>query len=129
MLGGSGADQLWITGTGTKVVSGDGIADGGTAGADTYLILGGTNNRIMDYQAGEDVVLRASSEAAISTQLVGITIGPTAYYAALVTDSEPGFTSSTFVVFGTQSMGAAAAQAEYDNFIDHDLFVSSTLIA
>jgi Ca2+-binding RTX toxin-like protein len=127
MRGGSGADILSITGSGTKTVFGDGMLDGGTAGADTFRILGGSSNLIMDYQAGEDIFMRTTSASA---GFASLNIGGTLYWAGSLTSAVTGFESSTFVVLGTQaSLSLSAAQAEFSNLLAHDLFLDPTLIA
>jgi Ca2+-binding RTX toxin-like protein len=129
MRGGSGADILSLTGSGQKQVFGDGLADGGTAGLDTFRILGGTSNLIMDYQAGEDVVMRAQP-GSVGAAFTQVSISGTAFWAASLTSTASGFESSTFVLFGTTAtLSLSAAQAEFTTMLAQDLFVDPNLIA
>ena len=128
MRGGSGADILSLTGAGQKLVWGDGMADGGTAGVDTFRILGGANNFIADYQAGEDIVIRTT---AITTPGFGtVTFQSALYWTGVLTSTVAGFESSTLVLLGTTaSMSQAAAQAEFSTLLAQDLFLDPALIA
>jgi Ca2+-binding RTX toxin-like protein len=130
MRGGSGADILSITGTGTKTVFGDGVSDGGSAGQDTFRVLGGTNNLIFDYQAGEDVFIR-SNPGAVSASLASLTVSGLAYWVARVASTAPGMESSTFVVLGerTTTNPDAAITNAFSSFVSHDLFVDPALLA
>lgn len=130
MRGGSGADILSATGTGSKVMFGDGVADGGVAGMDQFRILGGTNNIIADYQATEDIVLRSASAATVSVGFGAISLGGTAYWAGLLTSTAPGMEHSTYVALATQaSTSAAQAQAMLGTLVANDLFIDPGLIA
>lgn len=125
MRGGSGADILSATGTGAKTLFGDGLVDGGTAGQDTFRILGGTGNVIVDYQAGEDLFLN-SLNATGGIALTAISIGGVATWAGRFTGS----THQTFVALGAQStMSQTDATAMLTTLVNQDLFVDANLIA
>ncbi|WEX79618.1 calcium-binding protein (plasmid) [Sinorhizobium numidicum] len=125
MRGGSGADILSATGTGAKTLFGDGIADGGLAGQDTYRILGGTGNVIADYQTGEDLFLN-SLNATGGIALTAISIGGVATWAGRFT----GTTHQTYVALGAQSsVSQAQAGAALNTLIANDLFIDPALIA
>ncbi|NLS05290.1 calcium-binding protein [Rhizobium sp. P32RR-XVIII] len=125
MRGGSGADILSATGTGAKTLFGDGLVDGGTAGQDTFKILGGTGNVIVDYQAGEDLFLN-SLNATGGIAFTAISIGGVATWAGRFTGS----THQTFVALGAQSaVSQADAVAALNTLIANDLFVDQGLIA
>ena len=130
MRGGSGADILSITGTGTKTVFGDGVSDGGLTGQDTFRVLGGTNNLIFDYQAGEDVFIR-SNPGSVSASLASLTVSGLAYWVARVASTAPGMESSTFVVLGerTTTNPDAVITNAFSSFVSHDLFVDPALLA
>ena len=125
--GGSGSDIISSTGTGAASgqdqLWGDGVDDGGTAGMDTFRILGGTNF-IRDYQSGEDIVLNSFNGSAGLTN--GLTISGTTYWAGVLTGS----THQTYVVFGaTSAMTQAQAIAMINTLVSNDLTVDSGLIA
>ncbi len=117
MRGGSGADLLVATGTGSKTLYGDGISDGGTAGMDTFQIMGGTNV-IADYQTGEDIYVNSLTNAAL-VQLSG-----GSNLALRLTGS----THTTYVIVGTTADPTAATQAA-NTILSTDLFVNPNLIA
>ncbi|WP_245269801.1 calcium-binding protein [Ensifer sp. WSM1721] len=125
MRGGSGADILSATGTGAKTLFGDGIADGGVAGQDTFRILGGTGNVIADYQSGEDLFLN-SLNATGGIALTAISIGGVATWVGRFTGS----THQTYVALGAQSsVSQAQAGAALNTLIANDLFIDPALIA
>ncbi|WP_018236938.1 calcium-binding protein [Ensifer sp. BR816] len=125
MRGGSGADNISATGTGAKVMYGDGIADGGVAGQDTFRILGGAGNVIADYQTGEDLFLN-SLNATGGIALTAISIGGVATWAGRFTGS----THQTYVALGAQgSVSQAQAAAALNTLIANDLFIDPALIA
>ncbi|WP_085035761.1 beta strand repeat-containing protein [Ensifer aridi] len=125
MRGGSGADILSATGSGAKTLFGDGIADGGVAGQDTFRILGGTGNVIADYQTGEDLFLN-SLNATAGIALTAISIGGVATWAGRFTGS----THQTYVALGAQSsVSQAQAGAALNTLIANDLFIDPALIA
>jgi Ca2+-binding RTX toxin-like protein len=98
LRGGSGADLLISNGTGTKTLIGEGIADGGTAGLDTYRTLAGTSV-ISQYQTGEDIQVGGAFTASLA-QINASTL------ALRLTGAE----YTTFVVVGTPA-NIPAAQA------------------
>lgn len=120
MRGGSGADVLSATGTttGQRNIFGDGVADGGTAGQDTFRILGGTGNVIQDYQTGEDLFLNSLNSGGISLVQLGAG-GP--FAGRFV-----GSTQTTLVLLGNN---LPAAQTALTTLVNNDLFVDPLLIA
>ncbi|QJP16088.1 calcium-binding protein [Starkeya sp. ORNL1] len=120
LRGGSGADILVANGTGTKTIYGDGVDDGGTAGADTYRILAGTN-LIQGYETGEDIFVNSLTQAPTLVQVFG-EADPTLALQLI------GATHTTFVVVGSTA-DLAAAQTAADTLIANDLFVDANLIA
>ncbi|WP_085033290.1 beta strand repeat-containing protein [Ensifer aridi] len=124
MRGGSGADILSATGPGQKTLFGDGIADGGVAGQDTFRILGGTSNVIADYQSGEDLFLNSLNAGGIA--LTAISIGGVATWVGRFTGS----THLTYVALGAMSsVSQAQAGAALNTLIQNDLFIDPALIA
>jgi Ca2+-binding RTX toxin-like protein len=128
LAGGSGNDIISATGTGAasgqKQLYGDGISDGGTAGADIFRILGGTNF-IRDYQPGIDDVY-VNSLTASPGLTSGLSIGGVAHWAVVLT----GATHQSFVVLGTTaSLTAAQAGSLASFFVANDLFLDPGLIA
>jgi Ca2+-binding RTX toxin-like protein len=121
LRGGSGSDVLSSNGAGQKLIYGDGVNDGGAAGADQFRILGGTNY-ILDYQTGEDVI--ANSITSVSTTVIGIS--GVNYYAVNV----KGAAHNTYVVLGTTTaLTAQGATAAANTFVTNDLFLDPGLIA
>jgi Ca2+-binding RTX toxin-like protein len=119
MRGGSGSDLLVANGSGSKTLYGDGVNDGGTAGVDTFRILGGTN-LIMGYQTGEDVQLNSLTQAPTLTQVFGAS-DPTLAVRLV------GATHTTYVVVGSLT-DLAAAQTAAGILVSQDLFVDPGLI-
>ncbi|KAA2211952.1 calcium-binding protein [Teichococcus oryzae] len=119
LRGGSGADLLVATG-GQVTMIGDGVGDGGTAGLDTYRILGGTNNQISGYQIGEDLQF-----ANLSGVGLGSTPPPTPNASGVWFLQFVGSGHSTNLILGsTASMTEATARAIRSNIIANDLFVN-----
>ncbi len=92
-------DLLIANGSGTKTLIGDGLADGGVSGSDTYRTLAGTSI-INQYQTGEDIqvggtftasVAQISSTGTLALKLTGaayiayVVVGSTANTSAAVT--------------------------------------------
>jgi Ca2+-binding RTX toxin-like protein len=112
MRGAGGADVLVANGatTGTSVRSlyGEGVANNGTPGADTFVIQAGANY-ILDYQIGEDIVVDTTYSASL-------VIFNSAYALRLT-----GADFTLFVNLGTNQTTAQQAAAyitQNDVFID-----------
>ncbi|MDF2621199.1 MAG: Hemolysin-type calcium-binding region [Xanthobacteraceae bacterium] len=118
MRGGSGADLLVANGSGSKTLYGDGISDGGTAGADVFQIMGGTNV-IADYQSGEDILLNSLSNAALT-----LLPGSSTTLALRLS----GTTHTTYVLVGTTA-DVPSASAFANQILQQDVFVDPNLIA
>ena len=125
LRGGSGADLLIADGTttGTRNLIGDGIADGGTAGLDTFRSLAGFNI-VQGYQAGERIEL---DEAIVGKSLLS---SGGNWFWRLDTNSTAGnggATTETWVLIGSTG---AISQATALNFgltvIDPNVFVDQT---
>lgn len=112
MRGGSGGDVLSGSGPGTRFLFGEGIGDGGLAGQDQFRILSGTN-LILDYQGGEDVILRGTGIASGLTAIPAGVIGATPFYAArFIGVANAAAQNVTDIVLGpTTAMSAAQADA------------------
>lgn len=129
LLGGGGADLLIANGPGTKTLLGEGVSDpgiagGGTAGIDTFRILGGTNT-IADYETGEDLFLNSLNTTG-GIALTQISLGGVTTWAGRFTGS----THQTFVELGAVSATTQAqALAALNTLIANDLFVDPALIA
>lgn len=125
--GGSGNDIISSTGAGATSgqdqLYGDGVTDGGSAGVDTFRILGGTNF-IRDYQSGEDLILNSLTSNPGLTG--GLSISGTTYWAGVFTGS----THQTYVVFGaTSAMTQTEAIGMINTLVTNDLTVDPGLIA
>ena len=132
MRGGSGNDILSASGAtstgGSRLIFGDGLADGGSAGVDEFRILGGVN-LIADYETGEDLFLNSLNPQGGPTSgivLTQINLGGEATWAARFTGS----THQTFVELGTVSTTSQAQAGAALNFLlANDLTVDTALIA
>ena len=129
LRGGSGADLLIADGTteaglaGFRTMIGEGLADGGTAGLDTFRSLAGFNI-IQGYEAGERIEL---DEIVAQSGLIG---NGGNWFWLIDSDTiigNGGTTTETWVLIGVQ---AAMTQADAQNFgltsIDPNIFVDQT---
>ncbi|MFC3126690.1 calcium-binding protein [Pseudoroseomonas globiformis] len=108
LAGGGGSDLLVATG-GSVSLFGEGLNDGGTAGLDTYRILGG-NNQINGYTLGEELQF-AALDAATPTTANGGTV-------YVIRFAGPGH--STVLPFAsTTSATQAQFQAFYNDVLEH----------
>lgn len=119
LRGGSGADLLISNGTGSKTLIGDGINDGGSAGADTFRVLAGTAV-ISGYLTGEDIQLGG----ALTAQPTLVNLGSGTLALRLI-----GSAYTAYVVVDTTG-NTAAASAAANTILSNDLtIVDPTSIA
>jgi Ca2+-binding RTX toxin-like protein len=99
LRGGSGADLLISNGTGSKTLIGDGISDGGSAGADTFRVLAGTAV-ISGYQTGEDIQLGGALTAQpalanLGSGTLALKLTGSAYTAYVIVDTTGNTTAAS----------------------------------
>jgi Ca2+-binding RTX toxin-like protein len=115
--GGSGADLLVVNGIngtgGFKQLIGDGIGDGGSAGVDTYRIIGsgattGANLTLINgYQLGENIEVNSVSAAGTGN----LTLGATTYRTVVLQGTTPGAAHDTRILVGVMTADATQQQA------------------
>lgn len=112
LRGGGGADVLVANGAtpGTSIRSlyGEGVANNGTPGIDTFVIQAGANY-ILDYQIGEDIVVDTTYSAAL-------TIFNNAYALRL--------TGADFTLFVNLGTNQATAQQAASYIVQNDVFLN-----